>query len=201
PRGPWHAPGPRKVCTPPSVTPAVCRGRAPPRPAARAPPRRYDAALRPAGLRTTQLSLLSRLEDEGPLTVSRLAARLGLDRTSLTRGLAVLAGRGPVTVAPRSGRRGGGRRVAPAAARPRPAAPARGWPPGRTGRRPRRRRSPASAASARRACSTTCAPSPHWERRDADPGAPARRLGAACGLRRGARRPRRRDPSGRLRSR
>jgi len=60
--------------------------------------RRYDAALRPAGLRTTQLSLLSRLEDDGPLPVSRLAARLGLDRTSVTRELQVLAGRGLVAV-------------------------------------------------------------------------------------------------------
>jgi DNA-binding MarR family transcriptional regulator len=58
--------------------------------------RRYDAALRPSGLRTTQLSLLSRLADDGPLPVSRLAARLGLDRTSLTRELAVLTGRGLV---------------------------------------------------------------------------------------------------------
>jgi DNA-binding MarR family transcriptional regulator len=58
--------------------------------------RRYDAALRPSGLRTTQLSLLSRLADDGPLPVSQLAARLGLDRTSLTRELAVLTGRGLV---------------------------------------------------------------------------------------------------------
>jgi DNA-binding MarR family transcriptional regulator len=60
--------------------------------------RRYDAALRPAGLRTTQLSLLSRLEDDGPLPVSRLAARLGLDRTSLTRELHVLGERGLVVI-------------------------------------------------------------------------------------------------------
>src|SRR5262249_62360303 len=119
PRGPWHAPGPRKVCTPPSVTPAVCRGRAPPRPAARAPPRRYDAALRPSGLRTTQLSLLSRLEDDGPLTVSRPAARLGLDRTSLTRELAVLARRELVTMAAGSDRRARGPPPPP----PRPRAP------------------------------------------------------------------------------
>jgi len=67
--------------------------------------RRYDAALRPAGLRTTQLSLLSRLEDEGPMTVSRLAARLGLERTSVTRELAVLTGRDLVTVTAGSDRR------------------------------------------------------------------------------------------------
>jgi DNA-binding MarR family transcriptional regulator len=67
--------------------------------------RRYDAALRPAGLRTTQLSLLSRLEDDGPLPVARLAARLGLDRTSLTRELQVLAGRGLIAVDPAPDRR------------------------------------------------------------------------------------------------
>ncbi len=60
--------------------------------------RRYDEALRPAGLRTTQLSLLSRLTDEGPLPVTQLAARLGLDRTSLTRELQVLGGRGLVSI-------------------------------------------------------------------------------------------------------
>jgi DNA-binding MarR family transcriptional regulator len=67
--------------------------------------RRYDAALRPAGLRTTQLSLLSRLEEEGPLPVSRLAARLGLERTSLTRELQVLRDRGLVAVATARDRR------------------------------------------------------------------------------------------------
>jgi DNA-binding MarR family transcriptional regulator len=76
--------------------------------------RRYDAALRPAGLRTTQLSLLSRLEDEGPMTVSRLAARLGLDRTSLTRELAVLAGRDLVTITAGADRRARVVELAPA---------------------------------------------------------------------------------------
>ena len=60
--------------------------------------RRYDDALRPAGLRTTQLSLLSRLSDEGSMPVTQLAARLGVDRTSLTRELAVLATRDLVAV-------------------------------------------------------------------------------------------------------
>src|SRR5689334_4669726 len=75
--------------------------------------RRYDSALRPAGLRTTQLSLLSRLADDGPLPVSRLAGRLGLDRTSLTRELAVLTGRGLVEL-----RRGDDRRARVAALTP-----------------------------------------------------------------------------------
>ena len=75
--------------------------------------RRYDAALRPSGLRTTQLSLLSRLAEDGPLPVSQLAARLGLDRTSLTRELAVLTGRGLVELG-----RGADRRARVAALTP-----------------------------------------------------------------------------------
>ena len=60
--------------------------------------RRYDDALRPTGLRTTQLSLLSRLDDEGSMPLTQLAARLGVDRTSLTRELAVLTARHLVAV-------------------------------------------------------------------------------------------------------
>jgi DNA-binding MarR family transcriptional regulator len=53
--------------------------------ATRAMARVYDAALRPAGLRTTQFSILSRLESDGPLGTSRLAQRLAMDRTTLAR--------------------------------------------------------------------------------------------------------------------
>jgi DNA-binding MarR family transcriptional regulator len=67
--------------------------------------RRYDQALRPTGLRTTQLSLLSRLTDEGPLPVTQLATRLGLDRTSLTRELKVLVARDLVDIGRGSDRR------------------------------------------------------------------------------------------------
>jgi DNA-binding MarR family transcriptional regulator len=67
--------------------------------------RRYDDALRPAGLRTTQLSLLSRLSDEGSTPVTQLAARLGLDRTSLTREIAVLTARDLVAVGRAADRR------------------------------------------------------------------------------------------------
>ena len=67
--------------------------------------RLYDDALRPFGLRTTQLSILSRLEDEGPLGLTQLAARLALERSTLTRDLAPLERRGLVRVAPGADRR------------------------------------------------------------------------------------------------
>lgn len=53
--------------------------------ATRAVARVYDQSLAPVGLRATQLSILSRLEREGPLAVGALAARLAMDRTTLAR--------------------------------------------------------------------------------------------------------------------
>ena len=73
--------------------------------AARAVSRVYDAALRPAGLRTTQFSILSRLGEEGPLAVGHLAARLAMERTTVTRELTVLARRGLVELTPGDARR------------------------------------------------------------------------------------------------
>jgi DNA-binding MarR family transcriptional regulator len=67
--------------------------------------RLYDDALRPFGLRTTQLSILSRLEDEGPLGLTQLAALLALERSTLTRDLAPLERRGLVRVATGEDRR------------------------------------------------------------------------------------------------
>lgn len=62
--------------------------------AARAITRRYDRALAPWGIRTTQYSILARLVLDGPDTVSHLAARLVLDRTALGRELQTLARHG-----------------------------------------------------------------------------------------------------------
>ena len=67
--------------------------------------RRYDDALRPYGLRTTQYSILSRLADEGPMTVGRLADRLATERTTLSRELGPLGRRGLVEVATGEDRR------------------------------------------------------------------------------------------------
>lgn len=47
----------------------------------------YDAALRPAGLRTTQFTMLSVLAKRGQLRQSNLADILGMDGTTLTRNL------------------------------------------------------------------------------------------------------------------
>ena len=60
---------------------------------------RYDSHLAPAGLRVTQYSLLANLRD-GPLAMSALAARMEMDRTTLTRSLKPLAETGLVEVTP-----------------------------------------------------------------------------------------------------
>lgn len=58
----------------------------------------YDAYLSQAGLRTTQYSLLSMLVKPEPLTLTELAARLEMDRTTLTRNLRPLEDAGWVQV-------------------------------------------------------------------------------------------------------
>jgi DNA-binding MarR family transcriptional regulator len=65
--------------------------------AARLITQHYDRHLRPAGLRATQFSLLTVLSLVGPLPLSRLADRLGTERTTLTRNLRPLIARGFVT--------------------------------------------------------------------------------------------------------
>jgi DNA-binding MarR family transcriptional regulator len=47
----------------------------------------YDQVLAAAGLRTTQFSILARLQRLGPMTISALAADLVMDRTTLGRNL------------------------------------------------------------------------------------------------------------------
>ena len=58
--------------------------------AARAVTRAYDEALRPVGLRATQVSLLAAIAAEEALSISALAQLLGMDRSTLTRNLAPL---------------------------------------------------------------------------------------------------------------
>lgn len=70
------------------------------RKSARAVSQLYDAALEPCGLRVTQFSLLASLRAGGPLTVSKLAEAMVMDRTTLTRNLAPVARQGLVKVAP-----------------------------------------------------------------------------------------------------
>jgi len=58
--------------------------------------RLYDRALSAAGLRVTGYSILSRLDDEGPLSIGKLAERLGMERTTCTREVAPLIAAGLV---------------------------------------------------------------------------------------------------------
>jgi DNA-binding MarR family transcriptional regulator len=67
--------------------------------AARAITQHYDRELRQAGLRVTQFSMLAVLSHGEPRPVNRVAARLGMDRTTLTRNLRPLVDRGFVTIA------------------------------------------------------------------------------------------------------
>ncbi len=64
------------------------------RKAARAVTQRYDQALKPTGLRTTQLSLLAVTDRVGPRGMAELAEQLVMDRTTLTRNLKPLLGQG-----------------------------------------------------------------------------------------------------------
>jgi DNA-binding MarR family transcriptional regulator len=73
--------------------------------AARALTRVYDRALEPAGIRTSQFSILARLLEEGPLSVTHLAGRLAMDRTTLARDLRPLERRGLVSVSVGTDRR------------------------------------------------------------------------------------------------
>jgi DNA-binding MarR family transcriptional regulator len=45
----------------------------------------YDQLLAPAGLRTTQFSILAKLKRLGPLTINTLARETVMDRTTLGR--------------------------------------------------------------------------------------------------------------------
>jgi DNA-binding MarR family transcriptional regulator len=56
----------------------------------------YEAHFRGSGLRGTQFTILSFLSQAGPLPMTRLAELLGVERTTLTRNLTVLARRGMV---------------------------------------------------------------------------------------------------------
>ena len=69
------------------------------RQAARHVTRFYDAFLSPAGLRATQFSILAKLRQRGPLTITALAAEMVMDRTTLGRNIRPLQRQGLVAVA------------------------------------------------------------------------------------------------------
>lgn len=58
----------------------------------------YDQALRPAGLRLTQYSILANLAEADGLSVTELAERLTMERTTLTRNLRPLERQGLLRV-------------------------------------------------------------------------------------------------------
>jgi DNA-binding MarR family transcriptional regulator len=66
--------------------------------AARVITQHYDRALRPSGLRATQFTLLTMLGVGGPLPLSRVADRLGMERTTLTRNLKPLIDAGLIGI-------------------------------------------------------------------------------------------------------
>ena len=70
------------------------------RKAARAVTQFYDEALRPSGLRATQFSLLGVIDAFGTASITDLAEEAVMDRTTLTRNLAVLEHEGLVRVEP-----------------------------------------------------------------------------------------------------
>jgi DNA-binding MarR family transcriptional regulator len=60
----------------------------------------YEANFRGTGLRATQFTLLALLTQTGPLPLTEMADKLGLERTSLTRNLRPLEKRGLVKTMP-----------------------------------------------------------------------------------------------------
>tara|TARA_Y100000385_G_C12935129_1_gene568543 strand:- start:444 stop:887 length:444 start_codon:yes stop_codon:yes gene_type:complete len=47
----------------------------------------FDHALKPSGIKATQFTILGVLANEGEIAIKELAISLGLDRTTLTRGI------------------------------------------------------------------------------------------------------------------
>ena len=78
---------------PPLRTPCHCSGL---RRATRVVTSLYDRTLEPSGLTLPQLSLLRQLKRAGPLSVTRLAVVVGLERTTLGRNLLPLEQKGLV---------------------------------------------------------------------------------------------------------
>jgi DNA-binding MarR family transcriptional regulator len=50
----------------------------------------YDQAIEPVGLRITQFSVLRTIARMGPVSISKLASEMALDRSTLGRNLAIL---------------------------------------------------------------------------------------------------------------
>src|SRR5947209_16094926 len=70
------------------------------RQAARHVTQSYDQFLAPAGLRTTQFSILAKLKRKGPMTINALAGDLVMDRTTLGRNIVPLERDGLIAIEP-----------------------------------------------------------------------------------------------------
>lgn len=66
----------------------------------RAVSKAYDEALRPSGLRGTQFNLMTAIILMGPVTISKLAEVLAMDRTTLTRNLGPLQKQKLIDISP-----------------------------------------------------------------------------------------------------
>ena len=73
--------------------------------AARIVTQRYDQQLQPAGIKTTQFTLLQALTRTGSISQGNLGELLGLDSTTLTRTLAPLRRKGWIRTKPGQDRR------------------------------------------------------------------------------------------------
>ena len=73
--------------------------------AARIVTQRYDQHLQPAGIKTTQFTLLQALRRTGNISQGNLGDLLGLDSTTLTRTLALLRRKGWIKTEPGEDRR------------------------------------------------------------------------------------------------
>jgi DNA-binding MarR family transcriptional regulator len=60
----------------------------------------YDQFLAPSGLRTSQFSMLAKLNRRGPLTINRLAEDMAMDRTTLGRNILPLERDGLISIEP-----------------------------------------------------------------------------------------------------
>jgi len=66
--------------------------------AARLVTQRYDRALKGSGLKATQFSVLVTAHSNDDILLTKMARALGMDRTSLTRNLNIMAAKGLVIV-------------------------------------------------------------------------------------------------------
>lgn len=60
----------------------------------------YDQFLAPSGLRSTQFTILAKVQARGPLTINGLAEQLVMDRTTLGRNILPLEREGLIEVVP-----------------------------------------------------------------------------------------------------